>query len=129
PGRYAVSRAASRFSQVYLTTPVRPALCAGAKFDRVVFPDFGRDFLSQEALDFRQGAVRPSLLAFDPHWIRRGPNAMDDQVGAERHKQRVPAMQQLLDNPFLLLFIGITIPTVLYIVWGVMEIASIPVAP
>jgi hypothetical protein len=36
-------------------------------------------------------------------------------------------MQQILDNPFLLLFIGITIPTVLYIVWGVMEIASIPV--
>ena len=43
--------------------------------------------------------------------------------------QRIPAMQQILDNPFLLLFIGITIPTVLYIVWGVMEIASIPVAP
>ena len=43
--------------------------------------------------------------------------------------ERTPAMQQLLDNPFLLLFIGITIPTVLYIVWGVMEIASIPIAP
>lgn len=41
---------------------------------------------------------------------------------------RVPFMQQVLDNPFLLLFLGITIPTVLYIVWGVMEIASIPVA-
>lgn len=41
---------------------------------------------------------------------------------------RIPPMQQILDNPFLLLFIGITIPTVLYIVWGVMEIASIPVA-
>lgn len=41
---------------------------------------------------------------------------------------RVPVMQQILDNPFLLLFIGITIPAVLYIVWGVMEIASIPVA-
>lgn len=40
----------------------------------------------------------------------------------------VPFMQQVLDNPFLLLFLGITIPTVLYIVWGVMEIASIPVA-
>ncbi|MFC3088316.1 hypothetical protein [Tabrizicola soli] len=39
-----------------------------------------------------------------------------------------PFMQQVLDNPFLLLFLGITIPTVLYIVWGVMEIASIPVA-
>jgi len=39
----------------------------------------------------------------------------------------VPAMQQLLDNPFLLLFIGIAMPTVLYIVWGVMEIVNIPV--
>lgn len=42
--------------------------------------------------------------------------------------EQVPFMQQVLDNPFLLLFLGITIPTVLYIVWGVMEIASIPVA-
>ena len=41
----------------------------------------------------------------------------------------VPAMQQLLDNPFLLLFIGIAMPTVLYIVWGVMEIVGLPVAP
>ncbi len=40
----------------------------------------------------------------------------------------VPAIQQLLDNPFLLLFIGIAMPTVLYIVWGVMEIVNIPVA-
>jgi hypothetical protein len=43
--------------------------------------------------------------------------------------ERIPVMQQLLDNPFLLLFIGVTVPTVLYIVWGVMEIASIPIAP
>lgn len=42
--------------------------------------------------------------------------------------ENIPFMQQVLDNPFLLLFLGITIPTVLYIVWGVMEIASIPVA-
>jgi hypothetical protein len=28
----------------------------------------------------------------------------------------------------LLLFLGVTIPTVLYILWGVMEIASIPLA-
>ena len=40
----------------------------------------------------------------------------------------IPAMQDLLDNPFLLLFIGIAMPTVLYIVWGVMEIVNIPVA-
>ena len=43
-------------------------------------------------------------------------------------EERIPAMQQLLDNPFLLLFIGIAMPTVLYIVWGVMEIVGIPVA-
>jgi hypothetical protein len=40
----------------------------------------------------------------------------------------VPAMQQLLDNPFLLLFIGIVMPTVLYVIWGVMEIVNIPIA-
>lgn len=39
----------------------------------------------------------------------------------------IPAMQRILDNPFLLLFLGVTIPTVLYIVWGVMEIASVPI--
>jgi hypothetical protein len=43
-------------------------------------------------------------------------------------EEPVPAMQQLLDNPFLLLFLGIAMPTVLYIVWGVMEIVSLPIA-
>jgi hypothetical protein len=42
--------------------------------------------------------------------------------------ERIPVMQQILDNPFLLLFVGVTIPTVLYILWGVMEVASIPIA-
>jgi len=37
-------------------------------------------------------------------------------------------MQRILDNPFLLLFFGVTLPTVLFILWGVMEIASIPLA-
>jgi len=43
--------------------------------------------------------------------------------------KRVPFMQRVLDNPFLLLFLGVTIPTVLYILWGVMELTQIPVAP
>ena len=43
-------------------------------------------------------------------------------------EEPIPAMQQLLDNPFLLLFIGIAMPTVLYIIWGVMEIVSLPIA-
>jgi hypothetical protein len=46
----------------------------------------------------------------------------------EETPETLPFMQQVLDNPFLLLFLGIAIPTVLYIVWGVMEVTSIPVA-
>ena len=42
--------------------------------------------------------------------------------------EKEPAMQRILDNPFLLLFIGVTMPTVLYIIWGVMEVASVPIA-
>jgi hypothetical protein len=50
-------------------------------------------------------------------------------VAAEPHDDEpVPVMQQILDNPFLLLFAGVAVPTVLYIVWGVMEIVGIPVA-
>jgi hypothetical protein len=42
--------------------------------------------------------------------------------------ERMPMMQRILDNPFLLLFLGVTLPTVLYLIWGVMEIASVPLA-
>ena len=52
-------------------------------------------------------------------------NAQDHD---EPQDEPVPAMQQLLDNPFLLLFIGIAMPTILYVIWGVMEIVNIPVA-
>jgi hypothetical protein len=42
--------------------------------------------------------------------------------------ERIPTMQKLLDNPFLLLFLGVVMPTVLYLIWGVMEIITIPIA-
>jgi hypothetical protein len=54
----------------------------------------------------------------------QSPEPLDDLDDLE---EPIPAMQQLLDNPFLLLFLGIAMPTVLYIVWGVMEIVGIPV--
>jgi hypothetical protein len=47
------------------------------------------------------------------------------QTAAE---EPIPMMQQILDNPFLLLFIGILVPTLLYTGWGIMEIISIPMA-
>ena len=43
-------------------------------------------------------------------------------------EEKIPTMQRILDNPFILLFIGILIPTLTYIVWGVMELISIPIA-
>ena len=39
---------------------------------------------------------------------------------------QVPMMQKLLDNPFLLLFLGVATPAVLYLAWGIMEIVTIP---
>ncbi len=40
----------------------------------------------------------------------------------------IPMMQKILDNHFLLLFLGVAMPTVLYIIWGVIEVAQIPIA-
>jgi len=45
-----------------------------------------------------------------------------------QENEKVPVMQRVLDNPFLLLFLGVTMPTVFYILWGVMEIVTIPLA-
>ena len=42
--------------------------------------------------------------------------------------ERIPFFQRMLENPFLLLFIGVAMPTVFYILWGIMEIAPLPVA-
>lgn len=56
---------------------------------------------------------------------------MTDQTehssGQDGESERIPPMQSLLDNHFLLLFIGVALPAVLYTIWGVMEIVQIPV--
>ena len=54
--------------------------------------------------------------------------AESDQPSGQDDSGPVPFMQRVLDNPFLLLFLGVTMPAVLYIIWGVMEIANIPIA-
>ena len=43
-------------------------------------------------------------------------------------QEPIPMMQRVLDNPFLLLLLGILVPAVFYIIWGVMEITQIPIA-
>jgi len=47
----------------------------------------------------------------------------------EDTNEPISTMQRILDNPFTLLFIGIVTPTLVYIVWGVMELLSVPTAP
>lgn len=49
----------------------------------------------------------------------------DSETGED---ERIPPMQAIIDNPFLLLFIGVAVPAVFYTIWGIMEIAAIPIA-
>jgi len=43
-------------------------------------------------------------------------------------QEQIPAMQRVLDNPFLLLVLGVAVPAVFYIIWGIIEITQIPIA-
>ena len=52
-------------------------------------------------------------------------NAANDRPTED---EPIPFMQRVLDNPFLLLFLGIAVPAVFYIIWGIMEITQIPIA-
>jgi hypothetical protein len=42
--------------------------------------------------------------------------------------ENIPYAQVFLDNIFLLLVLGLTVPVVFYTFWGLFEIATIPVA-
>jgi hypothetical protein len=52
---------------------------------------------------------------------------MTDQ-DVDQSNEPVPFMQRVLDNPFLLLFLGVAMPSVFYLIWGIMEIIQIPIA-
>jgi len=54
--------------------------------------------------------------------------ADNQQTSGGGETEPIPFMQRVLDNPFILLVLGIVVPTVLYIVWGVMEVIQIPFA-
>ena len=54
---------------------------------------------------------------------------MSEQSTTGGEQEQIPFMQRILDNPFILLFVGILFPAVFYIIWGIMEIVNIPIAP
>jgi hypothetical protein len=43
--------------------------------------------------------------------------------------EKVPLAQVFFDNIFLLLILGLAVPIVFCTIWGLLEIASIPLAP
>ena len=55
-------------------------------------------------------------------------NAGEEQSPDPQDQELVPLMQRVLDNPFLLLVLGIAMPAVFYIIWGIIEITQIPLA-
>ncbi len=47
---------------------------------------------------------------------------------ADSQNNDIPFMQRVLDNHFLLVFLDDTAPTVIYTIWGIINIIAIPVA-
>jgi hypothetical protein len=72
-----------------------------------------------------QGQRRPAL---SEEVMTRNKDPGDHKSPHSSADEPIPLMQRLLDNPFLLLFLGIMVPAVFYIIWGVMEITQIPLA-
>jgi hypothetical protein len=54
---------------------------------------------------------------------------MTEETADVQPIEKIPPMQRILDNPFILLFIGVVFPSVFYIIWGIIEIVNIPIAP
>ena len=61
--------------------------------------------------------------------ITLGKWTMSEENADVQSSEPIPAMQRILDNPFILLFIGVVFPSVFYIIWGIVEIVNIPIAP
>ncbi len=61
--------------------------------------------------------------------VDRGSWTMSEGTEDVQPSEQIPFMQRILDNPFILLFIGVVFPTVFYIIWGIVEIVNIPIAP
>jgi hypothetical protein len=47
---------------------------------------------------------------------------------ADHNDDDIPFMQKLLDNHFLLLFLGVASPMILYNLWGIIDILNVPLA-
>jgi len=53
---------------------------------------------------------------------------MSEQQQEKKEYEPIPIMQRILEDPFLLLTFALVVPTVFYVLWGVMEVVTIPLA-
>ncbi|MBS1558515.1 MAG: hypothetical protein JST69_07275 [Bacteroidetes bacterium] len=47
----------------------------------------------------------------------------------ENKDKPAPALQVVMNDVMLLLFLGVTIYAIFYLIWGIMEIATVPAIP
>jgi hypothetical protein len=62
------------------------------------------------------------------HAPRAPISDLEETQMADNNDDDIPFMQRLLDNHFLLLFLGVVSPGLLYILWGIIDIMNTPVA-
>jgi hypothetical protein len=46
----------------------------------------------------------------------------------EKGQEKIPALQLFYDDIFLIFMLGVAIPLLSYIIWGLMDIARVPIA-
>lgn len=51
---------------------------------------------------------------------------MSQTAGGGGNQERVPLAQVFLDDVYLILVLGLGVPFLLYLVWGLMELAQVP---
>lgn len=55
--------------------------------------------------------------------------AEDNKSPQETEEEPIPAWQSFFDSIGILFFLGVAIPTLVFTVWGLMEIANVPSLP
>ncbi len=49
--------------------------------------------------------------------------------GAGDDSEKIPLGQVFLDDIFLLFLLGMSVPLILYIVWGLLDLLNVPILP
>lgn len=51
---------------------------------------------------------------------------MEEEAG-KTGQEPIPFWQAVIDDTSLLILIGLVVPTILYTIWGIMELVSVPI--